>query len=129
MACSSNDLETVKVYLQTGVYTELKNTRGHRGEDLTSNSDIGSLLRKCRETTVCSITKTVFQDLQIKYFCLVCEQFFNKDATVLEWCYVNTEDELNYYPECRCLNCHKIKVQSEVNLKSKMEQYLHDHLN
>lgn len=98
LACSSNSLETVKVFLQTGVDITFKNTRGHTCVDMTSNSDIENLLRACESTKICESTKKPFEELQIKYLCNICEKFFCKDGVVLEWIYLSSTEELNYYP-------------------------------
>ena len=60
MACSSNDVESVKIFLQTGVNVEFKNSRKHTAIELTTNQDIKNLINKCINTKVCKITNKPF---------------------------------------------------------------------
>ena len=117
LAASSNDLETVKVLLQTGVMVDFKNSRGHVAKDLTSDKRVKELLEKYVLTLRCKSLDRDFEDLEVKFLCCVCESFVSKDGSHFEWIFLDANKEEAEYPLTRCKECFELIIKKEHELK------------
>lgn len=79
LAAAGGAVDIFKAFLQIGVPLDCYNTRGHIVKDLTTNQEILDLAMKYSKSKECAISKQVFKEKQIKYWCWVCQNFVNSE--------------------------------------------------
>ncbi len=122
LAASSNTFKTVEILLERGVDITRKNSRGHTPIELTTNTEVTSLLKKNLKTDTCPKTGKKFSLGEIKYLCHNCRVFVSAEAKEDLWSFFDIHDKAGEQPLCLCKDCRANSRKTQNDLISVIEE-------